>query len=175
MIMMFSLNDLLLLSFVMLPPFGLIPIVLFHNYFSPRGEQHKQCILAYKSEQPTVGCITIFHKCCCYIKYEGIIRNLTQWSPWGYATDMSNTTMQVYGSRIRIYYVLCSETYGTFSCLFWSPAGVPSFVRFIYCKHICPWDTISSAEVIACNLTCHFTYQGASNYWFWNWGSYKTD
>ena len=34
-----------------------------------------------------------------------------------------NTTMRVNGARVRIYYVLCSKTYGSFSCLFWFPAG----------------------------------------------------
>ena len=42
-----------------------IRIVHFHNYFSPSGEQLKQRILANKSEQPTAGCIAIFHKYGC--------------------------------------------------------------------------------------------------------------
>ena len=44
-----------------------IPVVLFHNYFSPTGEQPEQRILAEKSEQPTVGCFAIFQKYLCYI------------------------------------------------------------------------------------------------------------
>ena len=64
-------------------------IVLFHNYFSPSGEQPEQYILAYKSEQPTAGCLAIFHKYCWYIKHGSIITNLTLWNPWGYVTDMS--------------------------------------------------------------------------------------
>ena len=64
-------------------------ILLFHNYISSSGEQPKQCILAHKSEQPTAGCIAIFHKYCCYIKHGGIITNLNLWNPWGYVTDMS--------------------------------------------------------------------------------------
>ena len=62
-------------------------IALFHNSFSPSGEQAEQGILAYKSEQPTLGFITIFNKYC-YIKHGGIITNLTQWNSWGYVTDM---------------------------------------------------------------------------------------
>ena len=34
-----------------------------------------------------------------------------------------NTTMRVYGAWVRIYYVLCSKTYGIFRDLSWSPAG----------------------------------------------------
>ena len=44
------------------PPSNLTQIVLFHNSFSPSWEQPEQRISAYKSEQPTAGCIIIFHK-----------------------------------------------------------------------------------------------------------------
>ena len=47
-----------------------VGIVLFHIYFSLTSEQREQRIQAYKSEQPTTGCIAIFHKYCCYITYE---------------------------------------------------------------------------------------------------------
>ena len=50
--------------------------------FFPCGEQPEYCLLAHKSEQPTAGCIAIFHKTC-------IITNLDLWNPWGYVTDMS--------------------------------------------------------------------------------------
>ena len=80
---------------------------MFHNYFSSSGEQPQQCILAYKSEQPTVDCIAIFHKCCCCIKYGGIIRNLTLWNLWGYVTYIS--IYHTKGAWIIIHYVLCSS------------------------------------------------------------------
>ena len=41
----------------------------FHNNFSSSGEQPNNVhVLAHKSEQPTAGCIEIFHKNVCYIK-----------------------------------------------------------------------------------------------------------
>ena len=36
-----------------------------------------------KSEQPTAGCISIFHKYCCYTKHEGIIIRLKSMKPLG--------------------------------------------------------------------------------------------
>ena len=56
--------------------------------FFPCNEQPKQHILAHKSEQPTAGCVAIFHRYCCYIKQGGIITNFNLWNPWGYVTDM---------------------------------------------------------------------------------------
>ena len=47
-------------------------IVLFHNYFPIAVG-----MLAYKSEEPTNGCIAMFHKYCCYMKHGGITTNLT--------------------------------------------------------------------------------------------------
>ena len=63
-------------------------VVLFHNTFSPNGEQPEQHIFAYKSEQPIAGSISIFHKYCS-IKHGDIITNVTPWNPGGYVTDMS--------------------------------------------------------------------------------------
>ena len=63
-------------------------MVLFHNYFSPAGEQPEQSILAHKSEQPTAGWIGIFHKYFCYMKHVGIVTNLILLNPYGYITDM---------------------------------------------------------------------------------------
>ena len=34
-----------------------------------------------------------------------------------------NVTVRVCGAWIKIYYILCSKTYNTFSGLFWSPIG----------------------------------------------------
>ena len=99
-------------------------IFLFHNYFSPIGEQPEQRILAYKSEQPTAGCMEIFHKYCCYIKHGGIITHLTSWNTWRHVIDV-----WAYGAWIRIYYILCSKTYGAFGGLFWSPAGSQQAAR----------------------------------------------
>ena len=53
----------------------LVIIALFDNS-TPSDEQREQRILAQQSEQPTAGCIAIFHKYCCYIKHGGIITNL---------------------------------------------------------------------------------------------------
>ena len=91
------------------------------------GEQSEQRILAHKAEQPTTGCKAIFHKYCCYIKHSGIIRNLTLWNPWGYVTYMSKCCNA--GIWIRIYHVLCSETYGTFGGLVWPPTGSQQAAR----------------------------------------------
>ena len=62
-------------------------IVLFPNPFSLSSEQPNN---AFKSEQPTAGCIAIFHKYNCNIKYGGIITILTLWNSWGYVTDISH-------------------------------------------------------------------------------------
>ena len=59
-------------------------IVLFHNDISPSGEQPEHHILAYELQQPTAGCIAIFHKYFCCIK-----TNLTLRNHWGYVTDVS--------------------------------------------------------------------------------------
>ena len=129
-------------------------IVLFHNSFSPSGEQPEQRILAYKSEQPTAGCIVIFHKYYCYIKYGGIITNLTMKSLVGWLLIGQSTTMWVYGAWIRLYYVLCLKTYSKtpLGALFWTPLvhnrllGVPVFVRLV--EPLCEWvfDGISCAR-----------------------------
>ena len=113
-------------------------LIYFYNIpvsklFFPSGKQLEQCILAYKSEQPTAHCIAIFHKYCCYIKHGGIITNLTMKS-LGYVTDMSKYH-KVYGAWIWLYYILCLKKYGTFSCLFWSPAGLWWAMRLSY--HYC--------------------------------------
>ena len=68
---------------------SIVSIVLFQIFFLPSGEQPEKWILAYKSEQPTVGCIAIFHKYCCSIKPGGIITNLNLWNPCGYVRVMS--------------------------------------------------------------------------------------
>ena len=108
----------------------LLLIVQFHNSFSPSGEQPKQRILAYKSEQLNAGCITLFHKYCCDIKYGGIITNLTMKSiPGDMLLLRQITTMWVYGAWIKIYYIICSKTYGIFSCLFWSSTGLQQAIR----------------------------------------------
>ena len=52
-------------------------IVLFHNYFPIAVG-----MLAYKSEQPTNGCITMFHKYCCYMKHGGITTNYNNAGIW---------------------------------------------------------------------------------------------
>ena len=57
----------------------------FSQLLSPSGEKLEQRIRAFKSEQPTAGCMAIFHKYCCYIKHGGIITNLTLQNPWGFA------------------------------------------------------------------------------------------
>ena len=106
--------------------------------FSPGGKQPEQRVLVHKSEQPTAGCIAIFHKCCCYIKHGVIITNLTQWNPLGHVTYMPKAMVRVYGAWIRIYYVLCSKTHSTFGDLFFLAGsrrvarGAPAFVRLAY-------------------------------------------
>ena len=80
---------------------------LFHNYFSSSTEQWaaEQRILAHKSEQPTAGCIAIFHKYVCYIKQGGIITNLNLWNPRGYVTDMSQCRCVEHGLEYITFYV----------------------------------------------------------------------
>ena len=52
-------------------------IVPFHKDISPSGERPEQRILAYELQQPTAGCIAIFHKySCCTTKRGGIKTNL---------------------------------------------------------------------------------------------------
>ena len=55
-------------------------IVLFHKSFSPSGEQPEQCIIAHKSEQPTVD--SNISQILLLYKPWGIITNLTLWNPW---------------------------------------------------------------------------------------------
>ena len=63
-------------------PSGFITIIRFQNYF-PQAVSNRPTYISLWVEQPTAGYIAIFHKCCCYIKYGGIITNLTLWNPWG--------------------------------------------------------------------------------------------
>ena len=63
-------------------------IVLFHNDFSPSGEQPEQRILAHKLQQPTAGYVAIFHKYCCrgyYNKFD----SMKSLNHWGYIADVS--------------------------------------------------------------------------------------
>ena len=46
-----------------------VTIDLFYDSFSSSGEQPEQRILACEPKQPSVNCIAIFHKYCCYIKH----------------------------------------------------------------------------------------------------------
>ena len=119
---------------------GFVQIVLFHNYFSPSGEQPEQCISAHKSEQPTAGCIAISHKYCYCIKHEGIIKKIIYEITEGMWLIVQNATVWVYGAWIRIYLVLCLKTYCTFGGLFWSPAGSQRDAR---CGHILLYSFIS--------------------------------
>ena len=63
-------------------------IVPFHKDVSPSGEQLRHRKLAHELQQPTVNCMTIFHKYCCYTKRVGIITNLTLRNRWWYITDV---------------------------------------------------------------------------------------
>ena len=64
-------------------------IVLFRNHLFSLAVSTQTTYISLWVEQPTSSCIVIFNKHCCYIKYGGIITNLTLWNPWGYITDMS--------------------------------------------------------------------------------------
>ena len=88
--------------------------------FSLSGEQPEQLTLAHYS---IAVCKALFHKYCWYIKHVVIITNSTLWDHWGMLLIWQNTTIRVLGAWIKISYVLCSKTYGTFGCLFWSPGG----------------------------------------------------
>ena len=79
----------------------------FSQLSSSSGEHAEQRILAHKSEQPTVGCIGIFHKYGGYIKHGGIITNLNLWIPWGNVSVCQNAMLWVCGACIRLYYLLC--------------------------------------------------------------------
>ena len=56
----------------------------FFLLLPPNGEKPEQHLQTYKSEQPTAGCMAIFHKYFCYIKHRGIITNLTLRNLWGH-------------------------------------------------------------------------------------------
>ena len=86
---------------------------LVSQCFSPSSEQPKQCILAYMFQQLTVSCIAIFHKCCCYTKHGGIVKNWLYKSIGIILLICQNTIFQVYEASIKIYHVLCSKTYST--------------------------------------------------------------
>ena len=77
----------------------------------------------YKLISRTTNCrlLAIFYKYCCYIKYVGIITNLTLRNHWGYITDMSKCHGA--GVWIRTFFVLCSKTYSTLGGLFCTPTA----------------------------------------------------
>ena len=52
----------------------------------------------------------------------------------GISLICQNTTMRLYGAWIRVYHVLYSKSYCTFSGLFWSPAGSRQATR---CARLC--------------------------------------
>ena len=91
--------------------------------------------VAHKSEQPTAGCIAIFHEYCCYIKHGGIITNLTKWNPWGYVTDMS---MRLYGAWVKYIMFYVQKRMTPSPVCSGSPLvrdkllGAPTFVRLVY-------------------------------------------
>ena len=90
------------------------PKVLFHDYFSPSGEQLEQRILSYKQN----------NRLC-----SNISQILLLYKVWGYYNKFySMKYLGIYHwyvrlPRLRIYYVLCSKTYRSFGGLFWAPAG----------------------------------------------------
>ena len=90
------------------------PKVLFHDYFSPSGEQLEQRILSYKQN----------NRLC-----SNISQILLLYKVWGYYNKFySMKSLGIYHwyvrlPRLRIYYVLCSKTYRSFGGLFWAPAG----------------------------------------------------
>ena len=95
-------------------------IFIFHLIFIIKSEgwTHGRC---GGGGHVSAGCIVIFHKYCCYIKYGGIIIKFDSTKSFmigGISLICQNTTMRVYGAWIRIYKVLCSKTYSTYSNLF---------------------------------------------------------
>ena len=76
----------LLIFSLKLAPKG--PIVPFDKDFSPSGEQLELRKLAHELQQPTAGCIAMFHKYCCYTKHGSITASLTLRNHWGYVTDV---------------------------------------------------------------------------------------
>ena len=75
--------------------------------FFPNGEQPEHRKLSLEFKQPTAGCIAIYRKYWCHTQCGGITTYLTLWSLWGMLLMCQNTTMWVYGARIKTYYVLC--------------------------------------------------------------------
>ena len=45
-------------------------ILFFSQLLSPSGENPDHRMVAYKAEQPTAGCMAIFHKYRCYMNME---------------------------------------------------------------------------------------------------------
>ena len=71
--------------------------------------------------------IAIFHKYCCYVKHRSIVTNLIYeflggGGGGGQFLICLNTNGGIWNMDKNIYYVLCSQTYGNFVGLFWSPA-----------------------------------------------------
>ena len=118
-------------------------IVLYHNSFSPSGEQPKQRLLI-SLEVRTTNCRL----------YSNISQILLLCKTWGYYNKFDiikpfrgcyryvkrkyhNAGTGIYWAWIRIYYVLCY--YSAFRGLFWSPLvcdkplEVPPFVKLAYC------------------------------------------
>ena len=116
--------------------------------FSPSGEQPEHRILAHELWQLTAGCIEISHKYCWYTKRVGITTTLTLRNDWGMLLMCQNTTMRVYGARIKdiTFYVqkhteplaMCYNTTLVSDKLL----GAPASVKLVYYDNIlfqCPW------------------------------------
>ena len=107
--------------------------------FSLSGEQPEQRTLAYKSQQPTAGCISIFHKYCCYTKHGGIMITLTLWNSLGYVYWYVKIPECGYMEhRFKIYYfyvqkqmALLAVCSGLTLVRDWF-LRAPAFVRFAY-------------------------------------------
>ena len=69
------------------------------------SEQTEHCILAHELQQPTAGCIAIFHKYCCCTKHGSIKIIWLIEIIGGMLLMCQNTTMQVYGAWIKRYCV----------------------------------------------------------------------
>ena len=66
------------------------------------------------NNNPTAGCITIFHKYAAAIQNMGILQQIWLYEIIeGMLLMCQNTTMRVYGAWIT-YYILCQKTYSDF-------------------------------------------------------------
>ena len=112
--------------------------------------------------QSTAGRIAIFHKYCCYIKYGGIITNMTLWNPWRYIIDVSIC----HGADVwsTDWFIICSmlKIYRTHGGLLWNPTGSQQASRgaSICENHLFSHTNYIVLEKCICASNCQYILKG---------------